>query len=538
VARLPRSGPLLAAVLTALLILAFAWPLPLHFGSRILGPTQADFYGIAWGLDHVARELFAGHWPVLHTTALEFPRGTRLLVADLPEAVLLAPVTRLFGPTAAFNLLALGHHALAAAAAWWCARRLGLAPPGRAITALAFAFAPAFVGTTFNQNPDVTAWYWVPLAAGLAGTAGSARAAAGAGLVAGLAAWCNPYAGVMAATAAVLLLPGRALGRWAAMLGALLFVGGGAALLAWWAVKDPLSAGHKPGGLLALHGAATLRDFFDPWPQIHVNREWTISRFMHPAYLGWSLLLFGAAGCARGRRWRWALLALAGVLMAFGPRIGLTEDRALINPVWWLGGHLGLDRLWLYHRYTALAALGLGLLAGGLADALGRRGWWLVPLVALDLLILSPAWKYLGSVERFDDGACALLRELPPGPQFDVPPGEHELWLFGGACSGNPVAAGINRPNSRFLNLVLSTAQTHGAPAALAALRQQGFRYIVYHPGGPRGPLLDPGTLLALPCEVAGNEAGVKVLDISDCPANLPRPLPVPQRTAASGDRF
>ncbi|MFH1467382.1 MAG: hypothetical protein ABIO70_23565 [Pseudomonadota bacterium] len=536
--RLLRCGPLMAAVLTVLLVLAFAWPLPLHFGSRILGPTQADFYGIAWGLDHVARELFAGRWPGLHTTALEFPRGTRLLVADLPEAILLAPVTRLFGPTAAFNLLALGHHALAAAAAWWCARRLGLGVPGRAITALAFAFAPALVGTTFNQNPDVTAWYWVPLAAGLGATATDARTAALAGLMAGAAAWCNPYAGVMAAVAAVLLLPGRSPGRWASMLGVLLLVGGAAALLAWWSVKDPLSAGHKPGGLLALHGAAHLQDLLDPWPEIHVNREWDVSFFMHPAYLGWSVLLFGLVGCWRARRVRWALLAGVGALMALGPRIGVSEHTALINPVWWLGGHLGLDRLWLYHRYTALAVLGLGLGAGSLADALGRRGWWLLPVLALDLLLLTPAWRYLGSVERFDDGACALLQELPPGPQFDVPPGEHELWLFGGTCTGNPVAAGINRPHSRFMNVVLSAAQTRGAAMALAALRQQGFRYLVYHPAGPRGALMDPATILAQPCEVARNAQGVQVLDISGCPANLPKPPPIPQRSEASGDRF
>jgi len=497
---------------TALLVLCFAWPLPLQPSTRILGPTQADFYSIAWGLDHVARHLAEGQLPPLHTTRLEWPRGAQLLVADLPEAVLLAPVTLLAGPVLAFNLLQLLHHALAAAAAWWCAGALGLGRAGRAIAALAFGFAPALVGTSFNQNPDVSAWYWLPLTAGLAATARSPGRAALAGSCAGLAAWCNPYGAVMCLVALLLLLPGRELRRWAAALGPLLLLGGGAALLAWWTVKDPSSAVHKPLGT-TLHGAASWKDLLKPWPTVHTNREWQASQFVHGAYLGWSLLLAGTAGLWRARRWRWLALAALAVLMSLGPQIPLARW-ALPNPLWALED---LRRMWHFHRYSALAVLVLGMGAGMLAQQLGRRGWLLLPLVAADLLLLGGAYRLLRSVPVFEDGACELMAQLPAGPQYDAPPGDHELWLFASACHGNPVTSGINRPLSRELTYRLKHPSKPGLQRQLEIMREQGIRWIVYHPTGPRGAVNDVLFMATAHCEVTRNELGVRVHDLHGC---------------------
>ena len=153
---------------TLVILLACTWPLAIHPTSLTFGPSHNDFYSIAWGLDYVARALAQGHLPSLHTDSIAFPVGATLAVADLPEMLLMAPITILFGPTVSFNLLQLLHHVLAAMAAWWCARRLACTPAGAALVAVAFAFSPALVSSTFNQNPDVTAWYWVPLTAGLA----------------------------------------------------------------------------------------------------------------------------------------------------------------------------------------------------------------------------------------------------------------------------------------------------------------------------------------------------------------------------------
>ena len=524
-------GPAVAGLVAALVVLACAWPALLAPGEHIIGASQADFYGIAFGMDHIAQHLFAGGWPPAHTKAIEYPAGAILVVTDLPEMVLLAPITWLFGPAVAFNLLQLLHHALAAAAAWWCARVLGLAPSGRAVAALAFAFAPALVGTTFNQNPDATALYWVPLAAGFAGSATGWRRAAVAGLCAGLAVWFTPYGGVMAGVAVLLLLPGRDWRRWLAALGVMVLVGGAGALVAWWSVKDPFSAVYKPGAAVALHGSAHLEELLLPRPMVHTNLEWSASQFVHDGYLGWSLVLAGVVGAAWARRWRWLLLAVLGVFMALGPLLAGEHQTQLRNPVWSIGNRLGMVRLWQYHRYTALVVLALGLGAGWLAGRLGRWGWLLLPVVALDLLGVTGAWQRLGTVPVFDDGSCALLEPLPEGPVYDIPPGGHELWMYNATCHGNPVASGINRPDSRYVRALLKHAVGPSAAEHLALLRDIGFRYLVYHPTAPNSEKLDPMIPFAAPCVVAENALGVKVMDLQTCPIEFPElgPLPPPR---------
>ncbi len=515
--RSPLLGPLMAGLVAALVVLVCSWPLVLHPTERIMGPSQADFYSIAWGMDHVARYLSDGQWPPMHTTRLEWPKGASLLVTDLPEVVLMAPVTALFGATFAFNLLQLLHHALAAAAAWWCARTVGLALPGRALVATAFGFAPALVSTTFNQNPDVSVWYWIPLAAGLAAGAKGPGRAALAGCCAGLAAWCNPYGAVMAGVAVLLLLPGRDWRRWGALVGPMLVVGGAGAFVAWWSVRDPSSAVYKPDGPAVVYSAATLMDLVRPWPVVHVNVEWSETLFIHDAYLGLSLVVAGMVGAVWTRRWRWLLLALVAVLLSLGPEIVVAQRRLCVNPVWSVGGHLGLGKLWHYHRYTALGVLALSVGAGWLAQRLGRWGWVLVLVVAADLLAINGAWRRLGSTTVFDDGACELLQELEPGPVFDAPPGGHELWLFAGVCHGNPVSSGINRPYSRHLAAIMRNVAGPDAFARMAALKADGFRYVVYHPTGPAGRIPDGMVQAAAVCEVSRNDLGVRIIDLVDC---------------------
>ncbi len=521
--RSPWFGPLLAGLGTALVVLVCSWPLALHPTERILGPSHADFYSIAWGMDHVARQLFEGQWIAGHTTRLEWPRGAALTVTDMPEMVLMAPVTALLGAAFAFNLLQLLHHALAAAAAWWCARTVGLALPGRAIAATAFGFAPALVSTTFNQNPDVSIWYWIPLAAGFAASAKGPGRAALAGCCAGAAAWCNPYGAIMAAVAVLLLLPGRSWKRWAALLGPLVVVGGAGALMAWLSVRDPSSAVYKPGGPAVVYSASSLLDLVRPWPEVHVNNEWEQTRFIHDSYLGVSLLLLGVVGAVRARRWRWLALAAVAVLLALGPIFRVGNRELLANPVWLLGNRLGLDVLWHYHRYTVLAVLALAMGAGWLAQRLGRWGWVLVAVVGLDLLVVSGAWQRLGSVEIYDDGACELLAELDPGPVFDTPPGGHEVWLYGGVCHGNPVSSGINRPYGRHLASLLRVFAASDALKGAALLRAEGFRYLVYHASGPSGPVPDGMIRATAACEKRRNDRGVRVIDLVDCSLSFPK---------------
>jgi len=500
---------------TAVIVLAASWPLALHPATRVLGASQNDFYGIAWGLYQVARHLGQGHLPPLFFDEMSWPPGATLLVADLPEAILLAPVTLAFGPTVAFNLLQVAHHALAAAAAFACARVVGARPTAALVAAVAFAFSPALVSCTFNQNPDVTAWYLVPVAASLALTTRGPLRSTAAGLVAGLAFWCNAYGGLMAALCVLVLHPRRPLSRLALALTGAVIPGLGYALLAWSTIRATNAGILKGPRQDAFHGIATVPDLVKPPFHVMTQQFWDQSLFTHGSYLGITVLVLGVYGLVRARRHAWAVLAGAAVILSLGPVVVVTRTIHLPG-IWILLDRLpGLDRLLLDHRFTVLAVLALGM---GASLAANRHRWAgpvLAVLVGVDLLGWTGGWHLLKSQEPFSDGSCDLVRDLPPGPVIDFPPTHAELWLYAATCHGHVVAEGINNP----IPLKLQKALHKAGPHPLPVLETFGYRYLVYHGEAPRADFGEFAELAhtAPDCEVSRNDHGVRVLDLTTC---------------------
>jgi hypothetical protein len=124
------------------------------------------------------------------------------------------------------------------------------------------------------------------------------------------------------------------------------------------------------------------------------------------AYLGVAGLGLALLGLTVGdrRRWRWGLLAGAGVFLALG----------LYNPLYWSLAELpGFNLFRVPARWLALFALGGAMLAGlgaerfwgAVTPATGRlsvRGWgvgWLVPLGVLGVLMLATYISDRGAVE-------------------------------------------------------------------------------------------------------------------------------------------
>ena len=130
------------------------------------------------------------------------------MIADLPGAVILSPLTTAAGPVSAFNALQALHVILAAAAGAALCRSAGLA--GASVGGLSLALSPVLLSSLHNGNPDVTPVFWIPLAA-LA--AHRIREGWGWSLLAGLAvgasAWFSPYVGTMSALAALAMAPWR-----------------------------------------------------------------------------------------------------------------------------------------------------------------------------------------------------------------------------------------------------------------------------------------------------------------------------------------
>ncbi len=510
------AGAIIATLVAMIIVVTASWPMITDPTGMVLGASQNDFYGIAWGLYHVWESLRGGTFPGLETHAIAWPEGASLLVSDLPEAILLAPVTAIGGPTLAFNVLQVLHHALAAGAAWWCARRMGISNAGAAATAAAFAFSPAFLATTFNQNPDVTAWYWVPLTAGLAVDSRSIKSSLLAGTTAGLAAWCNPYGGVMALLVLLALHPTRPVHRWGAGLALAAVFASFYAFMLESSVRARHSVVPKGSRMDTVHGVAQLCSLVTPRPLLQSDIHWDASRFTHWSYLGTMALLLGIAGLLLGRRWRWLLLFSISLAFSLGPVIHLHGQELFPGPYALLDNLPGLQWMHLGYRYTVLSGLCLGIGAGLLTTTLRRFTWVPVLLLLGDVMLVSSGWRLLAPDRPFDDGSCQLLKDLPPGPVLDLPPTHGEFWIFSSTCHGNPVAEGINLPLTRSVHDALS----HNDPmAALLALRSFGFRYLVYHSNSPRA---DSGWFPELPtagqrCAVAENTQGVTVMDLREC---------------------
>ena len=498
-------GPAGAGLLASIAVLVLSWPAVRSPTRWVMGASHNDANGILWGLDRVAQHLAAGGLPPLHTTEVLFPDGAILRIADLPEAILLAPVTLSLGAIAAFNLLSLLHHALGAAAGWWCGRRVGASQGGAALVAVACGFAPVLAATTFNQNPDVTAWYWVPLTAGLAWRAAGLRTLLLAALCAGAAALCNPYGGVMAAAAFLCLAPLRPLRVWLAGVGALA-AGLGAS---WWLYGLPASL---PGSATAkvvrdnlTHGVATPLGLIQPWPDLLAqDSTWTSAVVAHFPYLGISLILLGLVGLARRSGWRLRALLAVSLILALGPAWPPYAALEALTP-------LGL--LHLSHRFTFLAVLAL---AAGAARWLSPRAAWVAVVVVLVDLIGTSGPRLFRPAAPFDDGACALLADLPEGPVFDLPGERGEQWLYAARCHRRPIAAGLNRAMSPALEARLRDVPVHDR---LGILHAAGFRYLVHHGRSRRTELGSwPGlTRAASACAVAENRQGVQVMEIEAC---------------------
>jgi len=508
-------GPAAAAAVATIIVAVCSWPWPKAPTRWIIGGSHNDANGILWGLEHVATHLTQGQLPALYTAEVLYPEGALLRVANLPEAVLVAPITIGFGAIAAFNLLTVLHHALAAAAGWWCGQRICGTRGAAALVAAAFAFAPVLCGTTFNQNPDVTAWYWIPLTAGLAWRATGPRSLVLAGLCAGAAALCNPYGGVMAGLTFLALAPTRPIGNWlrgTAVLGAGLWAG-------WWLVGVPAStvgsATAKAVRDNPFHGVATGMDLIQPWPTfLPQDSTWPSAVVAHFPYLGLALLGIGGIGLVRTASWRWLGLLILSVGLAMGPVIHVGLQ--IPSPVAWIEALTPLDRLHLSHRYTALAVLALAVGAARWLAGKSRWTWMAVGLISADFLWASAPTMFRAAAP-FDDGACALLAELPDGPVFDLPGERGEQWMYSATCHGRPIASGLNRAMPASLEQQL---RARPVDERLDVLRDAGFRYLVSHGRSRRRELgAWPGlTEAARSCVVAENRSAVRVMDLENCP--------------------
>jgi len=517
---------ILAIGVAAFVLCAVAtWPVVIHPADFVVGASHNDHASLIWTLDFVAQRIAQGDFPWGFTERIEAPEGVWLYPAALPLALFVAPVTLLFGPFHAFNLLAIFNLVLTATCTWGWLRSEGVARSSAACGSFTVLLAPALAMGTFNGNPDVTAWFWIPLTLWFLThpTRNRVLFACATILVGAL---CSPYIGVMAVVAAMALLLQRRQWRSLALVS-------GVTLLAAFVLiavlfpsfQDTGSAiikGPAQGGM----GTASLISLFHPRPLIiPTDSEWSLTQVGTGSYLGLGALLIVALTRPKDSAWAW-LLVLIGVIVALGPELRLYDPPPSPPPIhggpsgdvslgsvsvplpWRLTHWLpGLNALQLTARFTGLAAVGLAYLVATAAEQHSRHAWTFAIAIVLDLGLVAGGIGMWKAAPAWDDDSCSLFVGQPEGAVLDLPPTFHELGMLTSVCHNNPVAEGINRPlppsvRDRFHSL--------GPVLALPSAHAQGYRWALFHQSLPHQQYRD-----LLPensrCEVARNEQAVLV---------------------------
>jgi hypothetical protein len=426
---------LIAYSLVAVAVFSSTWIDPA--GSWIGSPKDPGLF--IWYLGWIPHELAQGHNPLL-TDYLSYPPGVNLMwnTSIVLPALVLWPITALFGPVVAYNVLVTAGVALSAWLGFLAARRFIDHQVMCLAAGLIYGFSPALVAQALG-HPHVVLSLFPPIALLLGHEILVRRR-------------MHPVrAGALAGAAAALqLLTGEEL-----LAMTLLIAAVGVALLAPMHRKDvkpALPHAMKAAGaaLLSFAIIATYPltfQFLGPQrvsgnvqqPDVYVSDLLAFvipSRFIHftgnitenGAYVGLPLLVLFAIGLMAGWRRppiRWiGLMTLIVAVLSLGPHLHVNGS---VTPIWlpWAAlAQLPLVGSALPARLMAIAFLGIGIVAAG-AYAIARmpaRRFATGFLLLAGLAAIAPSLPYPsapasapaffrpgGDVERINPGAVVLI---------------------------------------------------------------------------------------------------------------------------------
>lgn len=510
-------GGVLVGLLYAVACLVRLPGLALAPGGGTFGSSRADTLGLVWTLWHVAWNLRTHGTLGIRTDLVGFPEGAVLFPADPLEAVLLAPLTLGLGPVVVFNLLQVLHVALAGAATWALARRLGAGPGAALAVTPAVACSPVLLAVAYNGNVDVGQLWLVPLA-GLLGwrAGGGGRAWMGAGLAVGVALVANIYVGIsagLAAAALFLAAPGRPRwGRLAALAGLALLVSAPVLLYTGSLVGGVVEK--SPATVLQMRlaeGSARLLGLLAPGVRVAADPSGNAGDHLVGQALGWGVLLLALPRLRRPDRLDRALWGLfaAAVVLALGPVLVAGGGPVTVGGRYVPLPFVFLDRLppfsmlielW---RFTFPAVLALALLGARTLVALPRAAVAGAGLfLAAEALLLTPGprpWHF----EPFpDEPVAALVADLPPGPVLHFPVRQGDRPLLYQAMHGRPVAnTPMNMGDPAVFGLVARGTWTLAELRAVA--RDRGYRWLLLHVR-PETATEQPMDAVAADLEAAG----------------------------------
>ncbi|GAC1312442.1 MAG: hypothetical protein NVSMB12_02450 [Acidimicrobiales bacterium] len=438
-------------ILDLALAVGLGWPAWAHPASVTVGGRQDAPY-IVWAFAWVARAASTGTSPWV-TTHLSWPGGVNLLsnATATGLGLVLAPVTRVWGPLVSFNVAATAATAGTAWSAQLVWRRVRGSWPAAGIGGLVAGFGPTALAQTGGGHLHVTAAFLVPpllLGAGrlASGTADHPRRW---GVAIGLLAAAQVLVGeellAIAAVAAALgvIAAGRRI-RWRPLLEGGLVAGLAFAVAAGYPlwvqfcgtahISGPIQAGDLYRNDLA--------GFVVPIRQVWLGSGWSAGLLRHfstegSAYLGVPLVLVAMVVAFRRRRDPLtrvvAVTAIGLAVLALGSHLVVAGHRTGIGLPWALLAHQPLLESLLPVRFGVALDLAFGaLLAVAIDDRPGWRGAAVAVVCLLPLLPALPFRSTRWTVPPFFSSTTPLVRDgalvvVSPYPSQANP--AIEVWL-------------------------------------------------------------------------------------------------------------
>lgn len=404
----PALVALLIYSLLALAIFSGTWVDPA--GSWIGSPKDPKLF--IWYLGWIPHQLSQGQNP-LFTDYLSYPHGVNLMwnTSMVFPAVLLWPVTALFGPVVAYNVLITGGIALSAWCGFLAARRFIDRTLYCFVAGLVYGFSPALMAQALG-HPHALIGLFPPIALMLAHEIFVRRRMhpAAVGALSGLAAVLQLLTGEeLLATTLVIAAIGvgllallhrgevrAALPHAAKAAGAALFV---FAVLAAYPLGFQFLGPQRVSGSLQQPDVyvSDLLAFGLPARFIHFTGNTT----ENDAYIGLPLLLLFAAGLVAGwhrPRFRWTgLMTVLVAVLSLGPHLHVNGHVTTLWLPWALVALLPLMGSALPARLMGIGFLGVGIVvAGACAIAVSRARPW---RIATGVLLVA--------------GVAAIIPSLP-----------------------------------------------------------------------------------------------------------------------------
>jgi hypothetical protein len=426
-----RRLALLVYLLLAVAIFSSTWINP--GGSWIGSPKDPQLF--IWYLGWIPHELSLGHNP-LFTDYLSYPDGVNLMwnTSMIFPALVLWPVTAVFGPVVAYNVLITAGIALSAWFGFLAAQRFIDRPILCFAAGLVYGFSTALIAQALG-HPHVMVALFPPIALILGHEIFVRRRIhpANAGALAGVAAAAQLLTGeellamtllIAAIGVALLALLHRGEVRAsvpyaAKATGAALAV---FAVIAAYPLGLQFFGPQRAGGSLQPPDVyvSDLLAFAVPSNFIHFTGNWT----ENDAYIGLPLLvLFGVGVVIEWSRpaIRWlGLMTLVVAALSLGPHLHINGYITPIPLPWAAIAHLPLMESALPSRLMAIGFLGVGIIAATTLER--RRVVTTIALVAGLALVIVPWLPYSsqpaaapvffrqgGGVERILPGSVVLV---------------------------------------------------------------------------------------------------------------------------------